>query len=118
MQRPDPAASAGPSSAFTDEAAAGNDAARPAAQLAPPEPYKAPSGAGHTTTETAPVSGSKPNCEGDQGTSVVTGPHTARHVLLAGQAVTTTARLTGINAPAALLRSAAAVSQGTLRQSR
>ena len=55
----------------------------------------------------APVCGSMPNSEGDQGTSTLTGPHTASHVLLA-------ARLTGINAPAALIRSAAAaaVSQG------
>ncbi len=111
MQRPDPAASAGSSSAITDEAAAGNDAARPAAQLAPPEPYEAPSGAEHTATGAPPVAGPMPNSEGDQGTSTVTGPHTARHVLLAGQAVTTAARLTGINAPAALIRSAAAAAE-------
>ncbi|DBA79889.1 hypothetical protein WJX77_005066 [Trebouxia sp. C0004] len=111
-QRPDPAASAGPSSAITDEAAAGNDAARPAAQLAPPEPYEASSGAEQTATGPAPVSGSLPNSEVDQGTSTVTGPHSAS---CAASRAGCHDRCTTdkLNAPA-LIRSAAAaaVSQG------
>ncbi|KAA6419088.1 MAG: vacuolar transporter chaperone 4 [Trebouxia sp. A1-2] len=54
VQRPDLAASA----------ATSNDAARPAAPLAHPEPYEASPGAGHTATGAAPVSGSVPNSEG------------------------------------------------------
>ncbi len=77
-----------------------------------PEWNGACSGAKHTPPRAAPLSGSLPNSEGDQGTGTVTGPHTERHVQLTRQAITTTARLIGSNAPAALIRSAAAASQG------